>query len=510
MVAKDVWIKGIGQKRGAPHITLDSAQAVRAGFAPGERFELDVDGQRVVIKKSVDGSRKVSRRLRGDKELPVIDINNREDLAIFAGMDAVRVVVTDGAVYLLPLASQARQKERFNRLATKLAAGDTLVMGSLSHGGGILSHAIHSGLKKAGLEVELAFANEIRDDLLEHAREHNDAWAQKTAALALPMQEIHQDEWLMRTLPLVDILEMGLPCSGASKAGVSKRKLAMMEEHEQVGHLVYSALAILERVQPSVMLLENVPDYARTASAQILRFQLRDMGYKTHERIVAGRDFGALEDRVRWCMVAVTNGVDFEFEKMMPQLRVVGTVQDIIDPSVSPDDPAWRVVSYLKDKQSRDAQAGNNFKMQFVDLSSSSVPTLRKGYHKGGSTDVRLRHPQNPELSRLFNEREHARAKGVPTHLIEGLSSTTAHQVLGQGIVYDPFVAVGRHVGQALQELREMLEALAEAKGRSVEPGSAVVDYWAGVGVTVRGNRAEAEGGDERGDALPRRERYVG
>lgn len=33
----------------------------------------------------------------------------------------------------------------------------------------MLSHAVHTGLQNVGVKTRLAFANEIRDELLEHA-----------------------------------------------------------------------------------------------------------------------------------------------------------------------------------------------------------------------------------------------------------------------------------------------------------------------------------------------------
>lgn len=453
----DAWVKGIGEKRGAPYIYFDGIQGARTGFAPGQKYTLDIDGNKVVLSANKDGSRTVSAKRIGDKEYPVIDINSKELADLFQGMSAVRVVVKEGKVYLLPLASEVKKRERLNRITEKIRSGEPLTMGSLSHGGGVLSHAIHEGLKAAGFQANLAFANEIRADLLEQAIEHNDAWGQDTAAIAMPMQEAAQDDWLLSQLPKLDILEMGLPCSGASKAGASKRGLSKMEDHPEVGHLVVSALVILHRTQPIVVLLENVPEYADSASAMILRHQLRDMGYQTHEAILEGQEFGCMENRIRWSMVAVTHGVDFDFTQLAPKVRVVSILKERLDPSIGPDDPRYRAVSYLKDKQERDAAQGKNFGMQYITEESTSVPTLRKGYHKGGSTDPRLLHPTDPALSRLLTAREHARVKGVPEHLIKDLSDTVAHQLLGQGIVYDPFKAVGQRIGESLSKIAEGL-----------------------------------------------------
>jgi len=463
---ESVWIKKVGAHRGAPRIFFDGLQAVRAGFAPGDRFDVEVDGKRVVISKNEDGSRAVSARRNNDVNLPVVDINSAELLSIFKGMDAIRVVVSEGRVFLLPLASEARKVERLDRLRSKLSTGEPLAAGSMAHGGGVLAHAIHQGLADAGVRCDLMFANELREDLLIHTMQVNDAWNDNTAALAVPMQELAQDEWLLSRLPKLDLLEMGLPCSGASLAGHTKKGLSKMEDHLEVGHLVYSALVVISKTNPAVVLLENVSRYADTASAQILRHQFRDMGYDTHEALLDGADFGCLEKRERWCMVAVTRGVEFSFENMAPALHVVKTLHSVLDASIGEDDLSWREVGYLKAKQVRNASTGDGFKMQFIEPESTRVPTLRKGYHKGGSTDPRLVHPNRPELSRLLTPAEHARIKEVPEHLVGGLSVTTAHQLLGQGIVYEPFRAAGRRIGERLLAFAE------PAQGEGAEDGA--------------------------------------
>lgn len=469
MALNDVWIKTVATHRGSPRIYLDGLQAIRAGFSPGEKFEVDVDGTKVIISKNVDGSRVVSKRKKGDREIPVIDINSAELLAAFEGMDCVRVVVGEDRVYLLPLASEQRKVERLTRLRGKIANGEPLAAGSLAHGGGVLAHAVHTGLRDAGIECDLKFANEIRDDLMLQALEHNSTWNEETAALAVPLQEMAQDEWLLSRLPKLEVLEMGLPCSGASLAGHTKNKLTKMEDHEEVGHLVYSALVMISKTNPAVVLLENVPLYAKSASAQILRHQFRDMAYDTHEAVLSGSDFGCLEARVRWCMVAVTRGMKFDFESIAPPVRAVRTVSEYIDPNVREDDPRWTRALHLKKKQDRNQAEGNGFRMQFVSPEDTSVPTIRKFYNKGGSTDPRLVHPTDPELSRLFNAGEVADMKGIPREVIEGLSQTTAIELLGQSIIYEPFRAAGERVGESILRLADDVSLLEDDSDESSE-----------------------------------------
>lgn len=449
------YIKKIGQNRGAPRIWLDR-QTERAGFEPGQRFDVVVHGRTIVLQANPDGSRVVSGKKDGEKNNPVIDLNSRELLALFDGMSSIRVAVKHGHIYLLPLASELKKQERFGRLRQKLEAGEPLTVGSLSHGGGVLSHAIHTGLKEAGVSSRLAFANDIREELLEHAAIHNDAWDENTKVFAAPLQELAFDERGVAQIPRTEVMEMGLPCSGESRAGKARRGLSQGEAHPDVGHLVVGALVILSKANPAAIVFEQVPTYATSASADILRNQLRDMGYVCHERVLRGKDWGALEDRVRWCMVAVSEGIEFDFDQLQPPGPSGRTIGDVLE-NVPDDHPSWSPMAGLRAKELRDKEAGKNFAMQVFDASSDHVGTLTKGYSKVRSTDPKLKSSSDPSLMRQFLPSEHARLKGVPEHLVSGISATVAHQILGQGVVYPPFVGVGKHLGEALD---------AAAKGR--------------------------------------------
>jgi DNA (cytosine-5)-methyltransferase 1 len=91
--------------------------------------------------------------------------------------------------------------------------------------------------------------------------------------------------------------------------------------------------------------------------------------------------------------------------------------------------------------------------MQVVTPASTSVPTIRKQYNKGGSTDPYVQHPECPELLRKFTPAEHARIKGVPSKLVADMSATAAHEALGQGIVVVPFRALFKRLGDCLQQV---------------------------------------------------------
>lgn len=448
-----VQITEIGRNKSAPRVWLQGALLSKAGFEQSTQYEITQGEGTIVLTKCNTGNRVVSGRKRNDKLMPVIDINSDRWLSLFNGLDHVRVIFGDGVIRITALASEQRARDRLARTAGRIAAGEPLTVGSLAHGGGVLSHALHTGFAEAGITTELVFANEIRDDLMEQAMIANDAWTKNTKALCGKMQELAFDDEALRHLPQVDVLEAGLPCSGASVAGRAKRRLAHAEAHPEVGHLVVAYLALIARFNPTVIVLEQVIPYGSTASMDIIRNQLLDLQYDVHETVIVGEEWNAMEHRNRMLMIGVTRGVEFSFDWLQKPVQRVRTLSEILEP-VALDDSRWSRMQGLVDKAERDREAGNSFAMQIFDETSTRIGTLTKGLSKVRSTDPKIRHPENPELMRLPIPLEHARAKDCPPHLSEGLSDTIAHEMLGQSVLYRPFVAVGRMLARCMRSVR--------------------------------------------------------
>jgi DNA (cytosine-5)-methyltransferase 1 len=450
----DILIRRLGDHRGAPRLYLDCGALARAGFHPGLSISVatDVEACRVLIKLDDAGSRRVSRKKRGNREIPVIDLNSVEALAGLEDFHQVRVVVRPGAIHVLALASERKAQERLQRLRGRIESGEPLRCAGIAFGAGITSWALHRGLAASGIPTSLAMANELQEEYLDLAAHHNPVCSGGTHLVNAPMQEAVMDDWVVSRVGKVELLEAGIPCSGASRAGVSKRGLAKMEDHPLVGHLVASVIQWIAALQPAIFVAENVPGYAVSASAAILRGWLVDAGYVVHEVELDAHDFGSLEGRVRWFLVAVPPAVDLDLSSMAPEAVVHLALGQLLE-DVQPSDPRYRRVDYLKAKAVRDRARGSGFKMQLVDSGSTRVPTLRKGYHKGGSTDPRVRHPRDPELSRLLTAKEHARIKGLDPELLGDASDTLGHQICGQSVDARPVRALGQRIGEALSAL---------------------------------------------------------
>ena len=358
-----VLLRRLGTHRGAPRLYLDTPALERAGLRPGMAVsvELRADQFRLTLRVDPAGQRRVSSKQRCGRAIPVLDINNSEDLDPFVTSGVVRILITQHAVHVLLPASIVKALARLDRVSSKLALDQPLMTASLAFGAGISCHSLHEGLASAGVSCELVMANEICESYASLASANNPTVAQNTTMAVIPMQETAQDDWLLDRIGTVDVLEAGIPCSGASKAGKSKRKLARMEDHPLVGHLIGAVIQLIGRLQPAVVVIENVESYRDTASAAILRGWLGNAGYAVTETVLDASDFGSLEARVRWFLVASPPQLALDLTQLSSPGATTQKLVEVLDP-IDPDDARYRTVEYLKAKAISDEETGRRFR----------------------------------------------------------------------------------------------------------------------------------------------------
>lgn len=437
-----------GNNRGKGRIFLEGIKLAREGYLPGGRFDIITDGeQRLVLKVAEQGRYKISKRTRNGRTLPIIDINRAELTEIFNGVQMLRCMVAKGKIVITAHFQEKRIDERVERLMRKLESGEPLRIGSLFHGGGTMDRALHEGFSLAGINTKTGVAVELESKYLDASLANNPAiWDERSIPMQTPIQALDLRGKTME----MDVCVSGIPCTGASRSGKSSNHIQHAEEHEAAGALFFNFLSFIQAVNPAIVIAENVPEYANTASMAVIRSVLGSLGYEVQERVMCGNAYGALEKRRRLCVVAISKGLEgvFDINQVDPICEKQATVGDILETEL-PDD-IWKEYDYLAKKEVRDLAAGKGFKRQQVTADATSVGTITRGYAKVRSTDPHLKHPTDPTLSRLFTPIEHARLKGVPESVIEGLSTSTAHEILGQGVIFHLFAAIARSVGMAI------------------------------------------------------------
>lgn len=152
----------------------------------------------------------------------------------------------------------------------------------------------------------------------------SDPWAMESHAANLPgltwtgdladptdfLQAL--DVWGIET---VDLVAGGVPCQPFSRAGRSK--IANLVErgergpHDARAELWESFVAVVRRLQPRAVLVENVPDLPRwNDGAVLIGFyeSLRELGYTVEARILDGFAYGVPQHRQRLILLAFADG----------------------------------------------------------------------------------------------------------------------------------------------------------------------------------------------------------
>ncbi|TCW21173.1 DNA cytosine methyltransferase [Dietzia cinnamea] len=123
----------------------------------------------------------------------------------------------------------------------------------------------------------------------------------------------------------VEIIAGGPPCQPFSKAGRSmirhRVQLGERDPHDERRDLWRSFLEIVGAARPRAVLMENVPDLALDREMFIFRSiveELEQDGYSVHTRIVETWRYGVPQMRQRLLVVALRDGVAFEWPADAP------------------------------------------------------------------------------------------------------------------------------------------------------------------------------------------------
>ncbi len=183
----------------------------------------------------------------------------------------------------------------------------------------------------------------------------------------------------------------------------------------------------------------------------VVRSKLNSQGYVLKEAVLNGNDFGALERRSRLVVVAISKGLPdvFDFGELCKLKEKEGSLNEVLE-DVPHDSARFKSFDYLANKEVRDKADGKGFSRQLLSGAEDFCGTIGRGYAKCRSTEPFLVHPTNPQLSRLLTPVEHARVKGIPEVVIAGLPDTTAHEVLGQSVIYPLIESVGLEIGVSI------------------------------------------------------------
>jgi len=420
----------VGENKGRKRVWLQGLKLEEAGFTKGVPYRVDYDIDSGFIELSLDehGNRSVSGRSKDSKVTPIVEICNSTLIEVTHDAEKVRVDFSVGYIRISIHHHISKQAEREQRLLDNLKKG-VIKEGSVCTGGGVASLAVKQGFKENGIKSSLEWVVDRERKYLQVACDNNPVITEDTVLFEASLEELEPE-----LLSPVDFLQFSLSCCPHGKQGKAKNKNKIAESHKTDATGVLGFMRTVEAVNPSVLLSENVIPAKNSATYELIKGMLRLLGYVIHEIDLNGEQAGTIENRNRYWFIAVSSGLPHLDLKQLPfYKRVYEKLGDVLEP-VAEDDDSWSDNTYLKTKALKDKLAGKNFKRELVNEDTTSVKCIGRGYARKRSTECYLVREDGKE--RLLTPVEHARVKGVPEYLISGVPKTTAHEVLGQSILF--------------------------------------------------------------------------
>ena len=369
----------------------------------------------------------VSSAKRNGKPRPIIELHNKLVEQVFPVGTRLKVVFEYGRITITEHHESASKAKREQSFKDNLANG-SITEASMFTGGAISTDAIHTAINSSGVNSKLQWVCEVEHKYIEAAGQNCLAIDNDTTFLIGAAEEIEREHYAQ-----VDLLSFSMPCAGFSTAGKSKHKQSA-EQHS--GTALFGVINAIHSANPAVIISENVVEAKESPIYILLKAELERLGYKVFEQVLDRSNTGTIEQRKRYWLVAISEGIapaSFELPTVEINTRTIASIlESEIDPNL------WAENDYLKEKAERDAKAGKGFKRQLLNGSETSIGTIGRFYNKKRSTEPFLVRADG--LERLLTPIEHARVKSIPEHLIDNLPKTTAHEILGQSVDYlQPF-----------------------------------------------------------------------
>lgn len=446
----------VGENRGNRRVWIEGSALIKSGFTAGAKFVAKFEKNTVTLLAQPDGDRKVSGRTRGEKTLPIVDINTGELERIFKGYDRMVAKFHAGKIVITP-----------TRTALKKAARVlTMVSVGMFVGGGLLSQAA----KAAGFPT--VYANEVSPEFAEvHAANHD------CVTSTCSIEDANLEEAAKQIGP-VGLYHAGIPCEPFSairrNTGNKKADSTAHPEAHELGDMTFWNLRAIDIFNPHTAVLEEVPQYLDSASWQIAQHALRRMGYTVDSKVINAADHGGVTARKRAVIVATQfETVDWP-APVIPQKRM----RDFLLPAAHGDcewftrtDPNKQ---WLFNHWETQREKGNGLISAIIDYNDLTVGTIKKRYLAGQGDNQVVLHPDDRTLHeesvRYFAETpvgkqtaekvsmrnqvryrwltvgEIKRIMTLPDAYDLGTTKTLAGEILGQGVHVDTFTRIIRAV----------------------------------------------------------------
>jgi DNA (cytosine-5)-methyltransferase 1 len=424
-------------------------------FLPHSRFSVQDAGEEIVLTLDNNGGRKVYESKRGDSIVELSDKIISNFIGKFARYVTVKLV--SNKIHISRYRSELQREKREGNFLKNINS-NMILTASLYSGVGHLSYCMHQGLREAGFSPRIIFANEI-DPTAARINAVNPIWASAAKDALLMVDDIQTLD--MSLLPsYVDHLEIALPCTGQSKL-ISKSKRDIL--HPVTGKLFIKTLEAITKINPATLTIECTPGLLKSVTYLCIEDFLKKSGYSFQTTTLKGTDFGGFEVRERFCLFAVSKGL----EGLFPNIERVDayhckneqTFKDIKD-DIADDSILWKEYNHVKKRD----KMKNGYRNVLVLDDDNQMPAIVASYSAPKAGSPFCPHPSNSNLQRQLTVNEHNKIREFPDavanailKLSKGLlpgqtrtNVTAAHKLGGNSVSPRPWRALMFHMFSGL------------------------------------------------------------
>jgi len=357
-----------------PRVRVSSNFLPLMGFDEGQRLVTvpSLDGG-FVVRPSNDGAFKVhSRRYKRARTN-----NPLEAVMEFSGKDLMRsfppacerfhVKMRHGDIKITPIPN------RTAAIIRRLSGHNVLNAAALMTGG-IDIHAMES----VGLNVDAVVEyrpDEARD--ISAGRSITEVNALNTLRNGTPRILMNEDIYRLDPRMLrkladegdpISIFSAGIQCDDFSRAKGAEARAKSVADLSTSVDMIYPTLRAIEELEPMLVVIENVPSFGSSPAGDILKTTLRRWGYHLAESVMDARDYGGIQSRRRYHLVA---SVFPGYEHPSEQPRNTDTIWPLVEARLSE-------CRDITDSYAVTSPKAAERKSQFITRESTSCPTIIK------------------------------------------------------------------------------------------------------------------------------------
>lgn len=412
----------LGDHNENKRVWIANRNILKSGFRMGDRINISYNNtdKFIEIHASETGSKVISGR---GVDNPIIDIKNASVAETLGCPEKVEVVFYENRIVISVAKSEQKKNQRQEKTGMK--------MFDLFAGSGSLTHFF----KEAGYQSVGGL--EMEDKYLAVFDANNPD--KDVVTLCGAIEDIDPSDYPTG----VDLVLAGIPCLNYTPANkkmmgeLSKQKKGEACDSETLAKrytsdaLVFFVLNAIREMNPRQVVIEEVPNFASTASCGMLRTVLSQWGYNISETVAHAKH----TKRQRWCLVGDMN-------QKIDLTNLNGddgkTLEDFLDSSI--EDRTWVPIEQSK----RFSKASTTIGLRSHEPCEVKCNTFTTNGTR--STEPCLKHPLK-ELYSEFTNTEIARIHGLKDFVLSGVK-TLDRQILGQGVA-DMFLQIALRVAQS-------------------------------------------------------------